>query len=88
MSALGKFAKKVPHLAKSAIKHAPHLIATARALNEVRKDGSMANVMAAGTAAMGSAKAMRGGSMSGGSSSGGSLSGGSSSGGGYRSRRN
>ena len=86
-SALGKFAKKVPHLAKSVVKHAPHLVKTARALNEVRKDPSMANVMAAGTTGMASYKSMKGGSSSGGSIVGGSASGGSMSGGSYRSRR-
>jgi uncharacterized membrane protein YgcG len=86
-SSLSKFAKKVPHLAKSVVKHAPAIVQTAKALNEVRKDPSMGNVMAAGSSAMALHRGMKGGSSSGGSLTGGSSSGGSMSGGGYRSRR-
>lgn len=86
-SSLSKFAKKVPHLARSVVKHAPALISTARALNEARKDPSMANIMSAGQTAYGAYKGAKGGSLTGGSVSGGSMSGGSITGGGYRSRR-
>ena len=86
-SSLSKFAKKVPHLARSVVKHAPALVSTARALNEVRKDPSMANVMSAGQTGYNAYKGMKGGSLTGGSVSGGSMSGGSITGGGYRSRR-
>ena len=86
-SSLSKFAKKVPHLARGVVKHAPALVQTARALNEVRKDPSMGNIMSAGQSAMALHKGMKGGSLTGGSVSGGSMSGGSITGGGYRSRR-
>ena len=83
-SALSKFAKKVPHLAKSVIKHAPHIVATGKALNELRKEQNMGNVMAAGSAAQALMKSVKGGSMN---AVGGSMLGGSVIGGSYRSRR-
>lgn len=87
-SSLSKFAKKIPHLAKSVVKHAPHIVATGKALNELRKEQSMGNVMAAGSAAQALAKSLKGGSVMGGSAMGGSVMGGSQMGGSYRSRRN
>ena len=73
---LSKYAKKVPHLAKSVIRHAPAIVATAKLAHSAIKDPSMGNVMAAGQSAMALRKDMKGGSMTGGSITGG-----------YRSRR-
>lgn len=83
---LSKYAKKVPHLARSVVRHAPAIVATAKLAHAAVKDPSMGNVMAAGQAAMGLRKDMKGGSLTGGSVSGGSMTGGSITGG-YRSRR-
>ena len=88
---ISKYAKKVPHLAKSVVRHAPAIVALAKQAKDVYDDPSMGNVMAAGKSAHQLYKEVKGGSSTGGSLTGGSSTGGSYTGGsitgGYRSRR-
>ena len=83
---ISKYAKKVPHLAKSVVRHAPAIVALAKQAKDVYDDPSISNVMSVGKSAHQLYKEAKGGSSTGGSLTGGSSTGGSITGG-YRSRR-
>lgn len=81
-TSLKKYAKKIPHLAKSVIKHAPAIVSMAKQAKDVYDDPSAVGLMGLAQSGRKAYKDARGGSIVGGSASGGSVSGGA-----YRSRR-